>query len=643
MDVIARHGRRTSLALLWLFLAAAGASACDDSDPAPAPDAGSPDALTDSGLNDGAGTLPPVMMPPAPPMSVDADGDGSAPPLDPPGDAAATPPPVDASVTDVRPGTTPPIDPVAPVAMKILPAGATLVGGISVACTYGPASTAAGVRWCAFAKPGATLGTLELWVMNTSKLPPVCDGSSADCIKLSGNLFAGVPQGGGPQFPSAHRFYGDLLIFHADAVSRPSDTYAGPIYAWQPGWPAAKKISAGDNAFRCVGITRAPVALCLENVKFDAAPVTFDLTAGRIDGDRPVQKIATILPYHPVTMASQWGTTFTTDGKYFVYSAATAAVPPATAQIPETLYYLETEKLGLEAPKVAAGPGVSAWDIAPDFSKWFYLRDFNYSTTQPSGTLYMADFPSGANPVKLTGARVSGGNTIGVADYALVPTQGTTPTLAFVNVLQKQGADGQGEFVSIKNPAGSLDDAANVVLRLPSAPALPFNSPDLRYGRYFSQTSSTVTGLTDARMMKYDGGSSCVLAVAPTASTFGFPFLENAGLTFWADNYDQNSDTGDGMVASPSDCTSKKRKFASAVDYWFVKGDDQLVYTADVAGDVSTLLVAKIVAGDLGPPTVLQTGIERKSWALLPNQEAVMYEIKSGSPSVDGVYFRKLP
>jgi hypothetical protein len=553
-----------------------------------------------------------------------------------------------APMIEVHPPEAPP--PIGPDKLKILDNGATLVGGISVACSYGPASTASKVRWCAFAKPGATLSTLELWVFNMSKLPakPKCDGSSADCIKLTSNLFGGVPQDGGPQFPSAHRFYGDTLMYYADAKSKPSDTYNGPIYAWQPGWPAGKKISATSDAFQCVGITRASVALCLENVKFDATPITFDLTAGRIDGDKPVQQIANIVPAHPTTMASQWQTTFTSDGKYFLYSAASPGVAGG-AQTPETLYYLETDKIGVEPPKKVGEAGISSWDISPDYTKWFYLRDFNYSRTQPSGTLWMADFPSGANPVKLSSTKVSSGNQVGVTDFAMVPTQlppnsppGTVPKLAFVNILQKLGMDGKGEVVSIKNPAMSLDDAANVPMVLQSSPGLPFNSPDLRYARYVDGQSMAVQGLTDSHILKYDGSPPCVLTSSLTSSIFGFPFLENAGLTFWVDNYDQNSDTGEGWVGDPKDCTSKKRRFSTAIDYWFVKGDEQLVYTDDVHNDVSTLRIAKIVNGDLGAGEQIQTKIERKAWALLPGQESILFEIKSTNIDVNGIYYYKV-
>jgi hypothetical protein len=541
----------------------------------------------------------------------------------------------------VRPPNPPPA--INPSAMKVLPAGSIVLGGITVACSQGPGTTASGGRWCAFARPGQTLSTLELWVMNTSRLPARCDGTSADCIKLSSNLYGGVPQGGGPQFPSAHRFYGDLLIFHADAVSRPSDTYSGPIYAWQPGWPAARKISATNNAFRCVGITQAPVALCIENVKFDATPLTFDLMAGRVDGGKPVQKLAEIDPAHPTTMASQWAATFSTDGKYFAYSVAPRPIPPAIFQTPETLFVIETDKIGLELPKMVGEPGISGWQIAPDFSKWFYLRDYNYSQTLPSGTLWAADFPGGANPIKLTSTRLSGGSNIGVAAFGLVPTPGPVPTLAFVNVLHKQGVDGLGELLSIKNPAGSLEDPANVTTLLAATSSLPVNSPDLRFGRYFSAASSSIPGLTDSRILKYDQSPPCTLTASPTSVVFGAPFLDHAGLTFWTDNYDQNSDTGDGMLASPVDCAAKKRKFATAIDYWFVKGDDQLLYSDDVRGDVSTLRLSKIVGGDLAAPQVLQNQIERKGWAILPNQEAVLYEIRSGDSTVDGIYFLKLP
>ena len=77
------------------------------------------------------------------------------------------------------------------------------------------------------------------------------------------------------------------------------------------------------------------------------------------------------------------------------------------------------------------------------------------------------------------------------------------------------------------------------------------------------------------------------LTTATNSTLFGSPFLENAGLAFWVDNYNMDLDTGDGMTANQADCSNKK-KFASNVDYWFLKGDNQIVYSDDVANDAAT-------------------------------------------------------
>ncbi|HEY0711010.1 MAG TPA: hypothetical protein VGG33_29675, partial [Polyangia bacterium] len=216
---------------------------------------------------------------------------------------------------ETRPPAPPP--PINAAAVKILPTGAQLLGGITVGCSYGPASTAAGTRWCAFGIPGARLGSWELWALNMNKAGAAqCTGAgNADCIRLTDRLFGATPNAG-PRFPTAHRFYGDTLIYHANETSMAGEAYTGPIYAWQPGWPMPKKISMTDNAFRCVGHTRAPVVVCLENLS-ETDPLTFDLTAGKIDGTNTVSKIAKILPTHPTeTMSSQWGAGFTVDGNY---------------------------------------------------------------------------------------------------------------------------------------------------------------------------------------------------------------------------------------------------------------------------------------------------------------------------------------
>ena len=544
----------------------------------------------------------------------------------------------DSATIEVRAPMPPPV---ITGAMKILPKGAQFLGGITVGCSYGQASTDAKARWCAFSLPGVTLSKAELWVMNMSKVPAKCDGSTPDCIRLTENLFTDTPTAG-PTFPTAHRFYGDTLIYHADAKSSSTQAYAGPIYAWQPGWPAGKKISATDNAFRCVGHAKASVAICLENLS-TTDPLTFDLFAGKI-GTAPVVKIATILPTHPVAMTSQWGAGFTADAKYFVYSTALPPVPPGKDQIPETLFYIATDMIGTGKPAQVGDPAVSNWDISPDYTKWYYMKDFNYSDTAPSGTLYMSDFPAGTNPVKLASSLLSGGNVGGVAGYDVVPTK-DGKALGFVSLVQKFTADmatGKvtDEYRIIKNPAASLEDKANVLPVLENSPTIPSNSPDLRYGWYFKERNATLQGITDSHIVRNDGSGECALSSNATSSIFGAPFTDSANLTFWIDNYDQDTDTGDGMLANPADCSGIKR-FSTKTDWWFVKGDEQILYADDVDQSTSTLKVAKLVNGDLGPPLVIQKQVER-SFRILLNQDAVLFRIESSSPTIDGLYYYSL-
>ena len=56
-------------------------------------------------------------------------------------------------------------------------------------------------------------------------------------------------------------------------------------------------------------------------------------------------------------------------------------------------------------PTQVGGPGVSRWTLNAAGTKWFYLKDYNYNREgEPSGTLYMADFPAGGNEVKIQSA-----------------------------------------------------------------------------------------------------------------------------------------------------------------------------------------------------------------------------------------------
>jgi hypothetical protein len=314
-----------------------------------------------------------------------------------------------------------------PNARRLLPARSQLLGTHRNSCSHGPASTPAGAaRWCAISRPGAILGTLELWVLNVTKAAAdpasvLCSGAgNADCIRITSDLFSSQPDVG-PVYPTAHRFYGDTLIYYANAMSAPSELYRGPVFAWKPGWTAGRQI-ASSNGVLCSGHSRADVAVCIENVSPEGVtPVTWDIHAGGLEAG-PMKKVATITPVHPQTEASQWASGFTATGDHFVFSTPSVATGNR-----ETLFFIKTTDIGTAIPTQVGIPGVSRWSLNAAGTRWFYLKDYNYNRQgEPSGTLYMSDFPTGANELRIQSAGgglaplIPGGSVRGVGTYQVL-------------------------------------------------------------------------------------------------------------------------------------------------------------------------------------------------------------------------------
>jgi hypothetical protein len=531
--------------------------------------------------------------------------------------------------------------PINPKALKILPSGTVFLRGVTAGCSSGSETGSPASRWCAFGKIVSEVprDKLELWVMNMSKLPPTCDGSSADCIKLTDEL---AGQAGEADFlPEFHRFYGDTLIFYASAHYSPNQDFVGGVYAWRPGWPGAQLISPTKNGtYDCVGHAKAPVAICIDYAA-TSNPTTIGLYAGRVDKGQPLAKVAAIYPLNPNTPVPSWYARFSHDGKYFAYSTGSPPVTPNGKDVPETLYYVETDKIGVAAPTQIGEPGLSRWEISPDDGRWFYLRDFNYHSSDPSGTLYMADFPSGNNPIKLSSDLLASGAKGGVGWFSLLPTSGPAPSLAGIEVLQnvKNIPMYEGDPVLIRNPTSSLTDPTNVVRGPPVSFLLPTISPDLKY-LYYSINSPSSTVYQDAYIWNMETKSSCTLSAAPDTSAKGDVFSRNGDLTFWA-LQTKPGFPSDAWVAHTADCVNQRKRFATRVASWFLSDDDRMLLIDDVDNDIGTLRVAEITSGELTPTSVVQTRIRSQHWTLLPNQEGVLYTVIA-EPETSGVYFYKL-
>jgi hypothetical protein len=110
---------------------------------------------------------------------------------------------------------------------------------------------------------------------------------------------------------------------------------------------------------------------------------------------------------------------------------------------------------------------------------------------------------------------------------------------------------------------------------------------------------------------------------------------------FWMDNFDAATDSGEGWVANPDGCASR-RKFSNAIDFWFVDGAKALLLSDDSDGQRVSLRYAPVQSGQLGMPALAQRQIDRM-FAVLPNFEAVLFSITSSQATVDGVYHLPLP
>ena len=536
---------------------------------------------------------------------------------------------------DAAPGDGPPA--LHPAARRLLPAGAQLLGMHRSACSSGPTSMPAGAdRWCAVSLPGATMDALELWVLDVTQalaLPAgavQCDGSSPHCLRLTTDLFGGQPDIG-PIYPTAHRFYGDTLIYYANAQSAPADLYRGPVFAWQPGWPAGRPI-ASNNGVLCNGHPFANVAVCIENVSPDGvSPLTWDIHAGRIDVG-PMNKVATIIPAHPDTGALQWGSGFTTSGDHLLFSTPSAATGDR-----ETLFFIRTDDVGRAAPTQLGEPGISRWSLSADSKRVFFLRDYNYNREgEPSGTLYAREFPGGTGETRIQGTRVPGGSTRGVGAFqVLIDEGGKDGGLG----LMVDTVAGRGSYRVMKDPMGSADDPARVISVVDDLGTLPTYSPDLRF--FYLARAEDFFGTSDSWITRADGTQTCALTQSQSASLFGYPFTSDSSLVFWMDNYDFATDAGEGWVANPDGCTSK-RQFSTAIDFWFVDGARALLYSDDSDGQRVTLRYAPVQSGQLGVPLVVQRQAERM-FAVLAGFDGVLFTIASDQPSVDGIYYLPVP
>jgi hypothetical protein len=538
-----------------------------------------------------------------------------------------------ALVADARPvvdAAPLPPPPAANAMSKVLAGGrARMVGSIVDVCSNQVPASGNGDRWCALTLPDRVIGRTDLWVINATKATDgtviKCDGTDANCLQMTTDVWTGQPmQVGLPTYPSTHRFDGDTLIFHANA---PADQieYKGPIFAWRPGWPAPKQIS-GNAAFDCAAHPSADAYICEENTTDPMAPIVqFDLTAGKLSGTGPTT-VARITPLRPGTGSAQSRISITRAGDSLVWSTGGTT----TAEV-ETLYALKFDDLADPVGRrVTVGtPGISRWVLSADNAKIYYFRQYNYPAvgTDPRGTLTMADFPSGLNEVTLLPNVV--------VFQALSTGPGVDGGIGFFDTLTTMGT---ATYKIIKDRAMPAA-ITTVVTGVPGILAL---SRDLQFLYFFRNADPVTPRLTDGYVVKTDGISPpCTLSPTTTSDQYGTSFTPNSQMVMWVDNVDINEQAGQGWVANPVDCT--KRMFSQGIDYWFLHGNEGMVFSDSAMGAASKLKYVTFPGGNsIGTPVLIQDQIVRV-FGVAVDQSFVLYNIAGTTGQADGLFAFKTP
>jgi hypothetical protein len=464
-------------------------------------------------------------------------------------------------------GSGAPLPPGVAPARLILAPGANLTGGGEGTCSHQVPASANGDRWCVFTRPGNDAHT-ELWVIDVTRAATgatACDGNDPSCVRLTENAWMG---GGlnGPFQPYANRFFGDTLVFYADALSAPMDVHRGPAFAWRPGWGQARRISS-ETALECWGHPRALVAHCVEDLAGDPVrPDSFALHAGVIaDRDGIVlPSLGRVIPRNGGGELA-WQAGFSPTGEDFAVSQ-----PDPNSGI-ESLRSIATARIGQAMPSEVA-PAAQRWQISNDGRRVFFLRA---GAGEPAALL-VADFPGGAGATLLE-ERTN--------DYFLLSSAGQDRGVAFV---ADQGAD-MGAFRWAADPM--MPAAATTLFQYQTGLDAVRMSRDLRFTAW-RDPDFRVT------VVQHDQLRTCPLNVDPSHAAYSISFLDHAGLVFWAESDGGDRDRRDGYYTDPGNCRAKQR-FARSLYFLMPIGDRGLVFADEVDDSTqrTTLKYSPITAG----------------------------------------------
>lgn len=501
-------------------------------------------------------------------------------------------------------------------ARRMLDPRARLTGGGTNSCSHQEPPSGDGHRWCAFTLPGASKDLLELWVIDVSRAAagplPRCDGSAPGCLRLTPTLWTAFSLYG-PAHPYAHAFDGDTLIFYVGTPARSDAVYRGQVHAWRPGWPASRPITA-DKGLLCYGHRRTAVAFCISDVVGDPAhPDSFEVLAGSVaePSGGPLPLVGRINPFRSSGGDALWGWSFSGDGQ--LLAVASPDPDPTVASI----RVVATRDVGKVAP-VEVVRDAATWSISHDAKKVYFSREDAAAGTR---SLHMADFPSGANPIKL-GERLD--------DYLALGDGDVDRGVAF---LQKLDADHYTFQLLRDRDKPSESIAVFSALRMIEGVSV---SDDLRY-------TAWVSAMFQSRVVRHTDQVSCLLNTTTRRPAYWPRFLPGSRLVFWEEDGLDDPGRRDGFHGVPEGCQERTR-FAQGLDFYHLIGDRGIVYGDELDAQYRvTLKYAPIAGGKDWPadgPVRIHEHVKTDKGAIVvgTNPTLLVFEVASGVEAEDGLF-----
>jgi hypothetical protein len=249
--------------------------------------------------------------------------------------------------------------------------------------------------------------------------------------------------------------------------------------------------------------------------------------------------------------------------------------------------------------------------------------------------MMMADYPTGANEVKLADK---------VAAIIPLGDGEIDKGIAFFDTVLA----GKGTYKYMKDRTKTTP--ADVITVVGGIAGTLGTTRDLRYVYYFKDADMD-TGYTDGYIAHMDGSDmkagkagGCVLTDQLNSDQYGAPFSLNGSQVFWVSNIDDVDGVGQAWTAVPEGCANP-HQFTDKVDFWFLHGNDGMVFSDEGALRYSTLkyLTFSNAGTSIGPAVTVQKQVNRV-YGIVGNFDGLIFNIVNSDADKDGLYlYAKVP